>query len=159
MRVNWEDINRLEGQVPGPSGVLSKHGYLETRVSAVEFGPSGWRVRASIANKSPFTLRLISGTAPSGTSIGYPHQRMSLIVQSDEGSGTRFLKPLPASAFAPALPAELKPHSTWTGTFSGSDPVAPGTLFYAGFGEFQFASSFSGALPFSTSSAKSAKAP
>jgi peptide/nickel transport system permease protein len=158
VRVNWDDINRLEGQVPGPSGVLSKHGYLETRVSAVEFGRYGWRVRASIANKSPITLRLISGS-PSGISIGYPHQRMSLIVQSDEGSGTKVLEPLPASAFAPALPAALKPHSTWTGTFAGSDPVAHGTLFYAGFGEFQLANSFSGALPFSTSTAKSAKAP
>jgi peptide/nickel transport system permease protein len=159
VHVNWDDINRLEGQVAGPSGVLSMHGYLETRVSAVEFGPSGWRVHASIANKSPLTLRLTSGTSPSGSSIGYPHQRMSLIVQTDEGSGTKFLKPLPASAFAPALPAMLKPHSTWTGTFAGSDPVARGTLFYTGFGEFQLASGFSGALPFSTSTAKSAKAP
>jgi hypothetical protein len=84
---------------------------------------------------------------------------MSLIVQSDVGSGTKILKALPASAFAPALPSILKPHSTWTGTFAASDPVAHGTLFYAGFGEFQLASSFSGARPFSTSTAKSANAP
>jgi hypothetical protein len=159
VRVNWDDISRVEGQVPGPSGVLSEHGYLETRVTSVEFGPHGWRVRASIANKSPLAVQVASGTTPSGRSIGYPHQRMSLIVQSDEGSGTKLLKALPASAFAPALPGVLKPHSTWIGTFAGSDPVTRGTLFYAGFGEFQIAGSFSGARPFSTSSAKSANVP
>ncbi|MDX6527555.1 MAG: hypothetical protein QOI43_3066, partial [Gaiellales bacterium] len=159
VRVNWDDISRLEGQVAGPSGVLSEHGYLETRVSAVEFGPHGWRVRASIANKSPLAVHVVSGTAASGASSGYPNQRMSLIVQADEGSGTKRLNALSASAFAPALPSVLKPHSTWTGTFAGSDAVARGTLFYAGFGEFQLASSFSGGRPFSTSSAKSATAP
>jgi hypothetical protein len=53
----------------------------------------------------------------------------------------------------------LKPHATWRGTFAGSDPVARGTLFYIGFGQFQLDSSFNGALPFSMSSAKSADVP
>jgi hypothetical protein len=45
------------------------------------------------------------------------------------------------------------------GTFAGSDPVARGTLFYVGFGQFTLDNSFNGALPFSMSTAKSATAP
>jgi peptide/nickel transport system permease protein len=159
VHVSWDDVSRVEGQVASSGGPLGEHGYLETRVSAIEFGRYGWRVRASIANKSPLAVRLDSGPAPTGTSVVYPHQPMSLLVQSDEGSGTKFLNPLPARAFAPALPAVLKPHATWRGTFAGSDPVARGTLFYIGFGQFQLDSSFNGALPFSMSSAKSADVP
>jgi peptide/nickel transport system permease protein len=159
VRANWDDINRLETQVPGPNGPLDEHGYLETRVSAIELGRYGWRVRASIANKSPLTVHVISRAAPTGSSIFYPQQPMSLLVQTDEGTGTKRLEPLPAVAFTPALPATLKPNSTWTGTFAGSDSVARGTLFYVGFGQFQIESSFNGAQPFSTSTAKSATAP
>jgi peptide/nickel transport system permease protein len=159
VRASWDDVNRLEAQVPGPNGPLSKHGYLETRVTSIEFGRYGWRVRASIANKSPLRVRVISGAAPTGASIFYPQQPMSLLVQTDEGSGTKRLNPLPALAFTPALPAALKPNSTWTGTFAGSDPVARGTLFYVGFGQFMLDGSFGGGQPFSTSTAKSATAP
>jgi peptide/nickel transport system permease protein len=159
VHVSWDDVSRVEGQVASAGGPLDEHGYLETRVSAIEFGRYGWRVRASITNKSPLSVRVVSGPAPTGTSIVYPHQPMSLIVQSDEGSGTKELNPLPARAFAPALPAVLKPHASWTGTFAGSDPVARGTLFYVGFGQFMLDNSFNGALPFSMSTAKSATAP
>jgi hypothetical protein len=157
LRVKWDDVTRLEAQVAGSSGLVRKHGYLETRVTAIEFGRHGWQVHASIANKSPLPLRLYRSTA--SMTITYPNQPMSLIVQTDNGGGTRQLKPLPATAFTPALPQLLKPHSTWTGTFAGSDPIAHRTLLYVGFGQFAYFDSSYGARGFSTSTAKSAKAP
>jgi len=158
LRVNWDDVTRVEAQVSSVSGLLSKHGYLETHVTAIEFGRYGWRVHASIANKSPLTVRVNNRRAPTGTSMVYPYEPMSLIIQTDAGAGTKRLEPLPATDFAPALPTVLKPHSTWTGTFAGSDPVARGTLFFVGFGQFAIGSSFD-QREFSTSTAKSAKAP
>ena len=116
-------------------------------------------MRASIANKSPLDVHVISQNAPTGRSITYPNQPMSLLVQTDEGGGTKFLKPLPAIAFSPPLPQVLKPHTTWTGTFAGSDAVTRGTLFYAGFGQFEIASPVPGARPISMSTAKSATVP
>jgi peptide/nickel transport system permease protein len=159
VRVNWDDIDRVEAQVETPTGLEFQHGYLETHVSAVEFGRYGWRVFASIANKSPLTIQLSRANESPGSSIAYPNQPMSLLVQVDEGSGTRYLKPLPAQAFAPAMPAVLKPHTTWAGTFAGSDPVDRGQLFYVGFGQFLVASPIVGGRPLSTSTAKSARAP
>jgi peptide/nickel transport system permease protein len=158
MRVNWDDVNRVEMQVAGPNGPVVKHGFFETHVTDIEFGRYGWRVHASIANKSPLPLRANSLTAPPGTSILYPNQPMSLLIQTDNGSGIKDLKPLPAKELTPALPPVLKPNATWVGTFAGSDPVAHGVLFYVGFGQFAFDSPFD-QRSFSTSTAKSAKAP
>jgi peptide/nickel transport system permease protein len=155
VRVDWDDVTRLKTQV---AGGLSKHGYLETHVTAIEFGRYGWRVHASIANKSPLPLRLFSLDAPPGTTITYPNQPVSLLVEADNGGG-RYLKPLAAKQFTPALPQLVKPHSTWTGTFAGSDPVKHGTVFYVGFGQFGYVNSFDGGRSFSTSTAKSATAP
>jgi len=103
-------------------------------------------------------VRVNNRRAPTGTSMVYPYEPMSLIIQTDAGAGTKRLEPLPATDFAPALPTVLKPHSTWTGTFAGSDPVAHGTLFFVGFGKFAIGGTFD-QREFSTSTAKSAKAP
>jgi peptide/nickel transport system permease protein len=155
VRASWDDVTRLESQ----NGRTVQHGYLETRVTAIEFGPHGWRVHASIANKSPLTLRLYSPSAqPQGGTLTYPNQPMSLIVLTDNGSGRKQLNPLLAAQLTPALPPALKPHSTWTGTFAGSDPVPRGTEFYIGFGRFAYMGSLD-ERSFSTSTAKSAKAP
>jgi peptide/nickel transport system permease protein len=151
VRAGWDDVTRLESQ----TGRTVQHGYLETHVTAIEFGPYGWRVHASVANNSPLTLRLYK---PTSAALFYPNQPMSLIVLTDNGSGRKRLNPLLAAQFTPDLPPMLKPHSTWTGTFAGSDRVARGTEFYVGFGRFAYAGLFD-ERSFSTSTAKSAKAP
>jgi peptide/nickel transport system permease protein len=159
LRMNWDDVTRLEAQVAGPGGPVMKHGYLETRVTAIEFGRYGWRVHASIANKSPLKLGLNSLSAPPGTTVTYPNQPVSLIVQTDDGGGIKRLKPLPAKEFAPTLPQILTPNSTWTGTFAGSEPIAHDAVFFVGFGQFSYDSRSSYQRSFSTSTARSAKAP
>jgi peptide/nickel transport system permease protein len=159
MRLGWDDFYRLEGSLPPTSTgtVVTGRGELEMKVSRVDFGPHGWRAHASVANESAFTVS-INATTPAGTLAAYPLQPFSLVIQTDTGTGTKYLKPLPARDFVPALPTVLKPHQSWRGTFAGSDPVPHGVLFYAGFGQFNFAGQFGGRA-FSTSSVRSAKAP
>jgi peptide/nickel transport system permease protein len=159
MHVNWHDFTRLESQVPEAGQLVTKRGYLETQVTKIELGRHGWRVHASILNKSPLPLRLFSLDAPPGTTISYPNQPVSLLVQTDNGGGIKYLKPLAATSFTPSLPQLLKAHSTWTGTFAGPDPLTHGTEFYVGFGQFSYMSAFNGQRGFSTSTAKSARAP
>jgi peptide/nickel transport system permease protein len=157
LRLGWDDFYRLDGPIQTPTGSGFGHGELETKVSRVELGPHGWRVHATVMNESPFTLT-VKSTTPVGTVASYPRQPFSLLIQTDNGSGIRLLKPLPARDFAPAFPAAFPPHATWRGTFAGPDSVPRNALFYVGLGQFTFSGSFGG-LPFSTSSAKSAKAP
>jgi len=157
--VNWDDITRIQGMIPAANSrapVLG-HGYLETKVTAVELGKSGWRVHASVSNVGNVPVRVRSESAP-GVPVRYPLQPFSLIVQVDNGAGIKELEPLPATSFRPPLPKELKGGAKWVGTFGGGDPVAKGTLFYVGFGLFDYESTFD-PRSFSTSSAKSAAAP
>jgi hypothetical protein len=159
MHVDWHDFTRLEANVPEAGQVITKRGELETHVTTIEFGRHGWRVHASIANKSPLPLHVFSLGAAAGTTISYPNQPVSLLIQTDNGGGIKYLKPLAASSFTPALPQLLKAHSIWAGTFAGSDTVAHGTEFYVGFGQFLYANSVNSQRGFSTSTAKSARAP
>jgi hypothetical protein len=114
-------------------------------------------VHASVASESPFTIT-VNGSTPAGTLASYPLQPFSLVVQTNNGSGTRYLKPLAAREFTPALPRVFGSNQTWRGTFAGTDPVPRGGLLYAGFGQFTYAALF-GARPFSISSLKSVRAP
>lgn len=154
VHVNWSDQKRLESQ----AGAVTQRGYLKTHVTKIEFGRYGWRVTASVTNDSALPLRLFSLDAPPGTAIFYPQQPMSLLVLTDLGGG-RFLKPLPAKVFTPEFPRLVKAHTTWSGTFSGPDPVKSGSEFYVGFGQFTYADSLGSTRAFSTSTVKSATAP
>ncbi len=157
LHTQWADFTRLESTVQSASGPIFKRGYLETHVTAIEFGPDGWRVHATIANKSPMRILVNSLTAPVGTSF-YPHQPVSLLVQIDNGGGVKTLTPEPAETFVPALPTVLRPFSTWRGTFAGSGAIPHKALFYAGFGQFAYEGPLN-QQSFSTSTAKSATAP
>jgi hypothetical protein len=157
--VNWRDATDLKAEVGSVNGTITERGLLKTHVTAIEFGRYGWRVHASIANDSPMALRLLTPLPPPGMTITYPDQTMSLLVQTDNGGGIKKLQPLAAKQFTPELPQILDPNAAWTGTFSGSDPVKPGTDFYVGFGQFTYVSAVDNLRGFSTSTAKSAKAP
>ena len=94
MHVNWTDQKRLEQQL----GSVTTRGYLVTHVTEIQFDRYGWQVHASVTNKSELPIRLYSINAPSGMTLFYPQQPMSLLVQTDLGGG-RFLKPLPAGGY------------------------------------------------------------
>jgi ABC-type dipeptide/oligopeptide/nickel transport system permease subunit len=154
--LKWEDVRRVEGPIRDPkTGVMVLgRGHLEVKVTSVELGKSGWRVHASVANVSNVPLLVLTNSAP-GMPAMYPHQPFSLIVQQDNGGGIRRLQPLAASTYSPAMPQELEGGAKWVGTFSGSDVVAKGTLFYVGFGQFASGSPYN-QQQFSISSTDSA---
>jgi peptide/nickel transport system permease protein len=153
-RPRWSDFTRLQAQV----GRRLEHGYLQTTVTQVEIGRSGWRVHAAIANVSPLKLRL-AGQAP-GIPISYPNQPFSLLIQTDTGSGRKFLKPIPATEFIPALPDVLAARGKWSGTFAGPDALPHHATYLVGFGQFSYdtaaGSQAFAPRPFSTSTSKSA---
>ena len=51
-------------------------------------------------------------------------------------SGSGSAKPRPGSGFRPPVPTLLRPGEGWTGTFSGPDGLAAGTLVRVQFGQF-----------------------
>jgi peptide/nickel transport system permease protein len=129
LRPGWVDYYRVEGSTP--QGFV--HGEMITRVSAIEFGPKGWRVHATIENQSPFAVAIAS--LPD-TNDPYPDEQMSIVAQKDSGGGTKPLTPLPATDFEPALPKALAPKAIWRGTFAGTELPDKGALYYVGFGQF-----------------------
>jgi hypothetical protein len=157
VRLSADDVKRVEVQYSTGAGINFSRGYVETRVSTVDFGRYGWRVHASIENHSDLGLR-IQGLLPSGTPVFYPNQPLSLIVQTDNGSGIKQLSPLVATEIIPKLPDVLAPKAIWKGTFASSDQVDRGTLFYVGFGLFTVEKAIN-QQSFSTSTAKSGNAP
>jgi peptide/nickel transport system permease protein len=159
LRVNWHDATDLKADVGSVNGTITERGLLKTHVTAIAFGRYGWQVHASIVNDSPMALRLLTPQSAPGFPVTYPNQGMSLIVQTDNGGGIKELRPLGAKQFTPELPQILDPNAMWTGTFSGSDPVKPGTDFYVGFGQFAYVGTVDSVRAISTSTAKSATAP
>jgi peptide/nickel transport system permease protein len=134
LRPNWVDYYRVEGQT---KDLTFTHGEMVTHVTGIDFGPKGWRVRATIENQSPFTVG-ISSLANSATA--YPAEVMSIVAQKDSGGGTKPLTPLNATDFQPALPASLGPNQKWSGTFAGMELPDKGALYYIGFGQFTLVS-------------------
>jgi peptide/nickel transport system permease protein len=157
VKLGADDVTRISAVIAPAtksSPTTMGSGYLETKVSAVDFGKSGWRVHASIADVGHVPVRVLAETS-AGAPVFYPRQPFSLIVRTDNGGGIKTLQPLTAVAFDPPMPAELKPGKTWTGTFGGSDVVKNGTLFYVGFGQFGYNPLYNPTL-FSIATSKSA---
>jgi peptide/nickel transport system permease protein len=150
LHVDWTDVYHL------PSG---GHAAIVTHVDRIELGVYGWRVHGSIANRSGSALPIESIDKPPfpGATAGpqaYPRQPTSLLVRGPDQFGGTILQVHAATEYVPQLPRVLRPHETWRGTFAGVGKIKSGSLFYAGFGQFEW----NGQL-ISISSAKSATAP
>ena len=149
LHVNWSDAY----PAPGPAA-------LATHVSRIDLGVYGWRVRATIANRSSSPVPVENLQVPPAFGGGppgpqpYPNQPISLLVRGPDRYGSIILQVYEAKQFDPPLPATLKPHETWRGTFAGTGKVKTGSLFYVGFGQFTLDN-----RPISFSSEKSATAP
>jgi hypothetical protein len=157
-RVNWADYSRLFASVAvkGQAGTVGISGTMELDTYSVEIGPQGWRVHARIANNSDLRLGLRAGSAP-GVPATYPQVPLSLVVQTDNGGGVKYLQPLAATQFDPPLPAVIGAHAVWKGTFAGNGVVKKGELFFSGFGQFYYADSPVQTLPLSVVSRESAR--
>jgi peptide/nickel transport system permease protein len=154
LRVDWTDVTALTSK----SGTPTKNAIV-THVSKIELGVYGWRVHASITNRSGSRMPVedhqttpIFGGTPGPEP--YPHQPTSLLVRGEDQFGGTILKVFEPKEFVPPMPVALRPHQTWRGTFTGTGKVPRGALFYVGFGQFEW-----GGQPVSISTAKSADAP
>jgi peptide/nickel transport system permease protein len=158
VHATWEDYASLLASVLNAKtrSIEIRHGYLDLKATKIEVGPKGWRVHATIRNQSPLDLRVLS-IFPPGTPATYPHVPFSLVVQTDTGTGTKYLQPLPAREFEPSFPEILKAHAAWRGTFSGNGPIKKGSLFYVGYGQFSYMTP-TNPLPISVTSKNSANA-
>jgi peptide/nickel transport system permease protein len=150
LHVSWTDVYHLPGA--GRAAIV-------THVDRIELGVYGWRVHASITNRSAAALPLENIIEPPfpGATAGpqaYPRQPTSLLVRGPDQFGGTILQVHAATDYVPQLPRALRPHETWRGTFAGVGKIKSGALFYAGFGQFEW----NGQL-ISISSAKSATAP
>jgi peptide/nickel transport system permease protein len=114
--------------------------WVRTHVTKLEVKPDGWRVYASITNKSNTPIPLDQpDLSPLAPPVIYPQQGMSLVVapsqqQRAQGNGRHTISP--ARFFNPAIPHVLAPHQTWAGSFAGTDTVPHNRLIYIGFGRF-----------------------
>jgi peptide/nickel transport system permease protein len=146
LHVNWSDVNALASK----SGTPTKNAVV-THVSEIELGVYGWRVHASITNRSGAHMPVQDLQAPRifpGTPgpQPYPRQPTSLLVRGPDQFGGTILKVYEPKQFVPRMPQVLRPHQTWRGTFAGTGKVPSGALIYVGFGQFTWngqASSFS----------------
>lgn len=159
VKLGADDVTRINAVIAPAtksSPTTMGSGYLETKVSTVDFGKEGWRVHASVTNVGQVPVRVLAQAA-AGTPLFYPQEPFSLIVRTDNGGGIKTLQPLAALAFDPPFPAAMKPGTTWKGTFSGAETVKKGTLFYVGFGQFGYDPVYNPTL-FSVSTSKSGTA-
>ena len=149
LHVNWPDAYPTTG-----TPVLATH------VGRIDLGVYGWRVRATIANRSSAAVPVQNLQVPprfGGGALGpqpYPTQPISLLVRGPDRFGSTILQVFEAKQFDPPLPPVLKAHETWRGTFLGTGKVKSGSLFYVGYGQFLVDN-----RPISFSTEKSAEAP
>lgn len=104
----------------GPIGVMS------ITVSTLTVGARGRSVRASFTNRSRVALSVVAARPPG----------FALRVSTSPSISTRVFRRLPATRFAPALPAVLRPGRTWRGTFGGPGRPARQTYLRVTFGRF-----------------------
>jgi len=149
LHVSWSDVYPTSG---APA--------IATHVSRIDLGVYGWRARATIANRGSARVPVEDVQVPPAFGGGgpgpqpYPHQPTSLLVRGQDRYGSTILQVFDAKEFDPPLPAVLKPHETWRGTFAGTGKVKSGALLFVGFGQFTLDN-----RPISFSTDKSTDAP
>jgi hypothetical protein len=101
-------------------------------VRTLEVGPNGWKAAVSFRNDSTKTLLLPKGGPKSPKSWGLG-VFTSAASQRVEEQGNYEIK---AITITPALPSELKPGQSWSGTFSAPEPPRAKRWLHVVFGVF-----------------------
>ena len=110
--VHWREAGDPYNLLGGP---------VVYRVRTLRFGPHGWSVSGSVLNRTKQPLRIVYAHEPAG------HNAFGIRVGEAPGLAVRF---------RPPVPTLLRPGEGWTGTFSGPDGLAAGTLVRVQFGQF-----------------------
>lgn len=111
-------------------------GHIEFRVTLIEATARGWVVRARMTNRSPFTLRIPSRIAdiPVGPAVVRFRSRDTKRPY-DLGTRTTLYR---ATRLHPAIPPELAPGESWSGTFGGRKRLPRRTPLSLSFGQFNY---------------------
>lgn len=128
LNVRWSDSYRLQTNFPP-----IQTGALKTKVTQIELGSNGWRVRATITNDTSIAVPVTN--FPGST---YPRQGMSLLTSAANGFGGQRIEVHPATVIIPPLPKQLAPHQLWQGTFGSEGRIMGRTVIYVGFGQFSW---------------------
>jgi hypothetical protein len=141
LKLGWHESKAL------PTDGVHAKGELDFTVSRVTVTPSRWTVAATIRNRSdyaiqtvlhdisnpPFPPALCCGTVSWMGIDGYE-------LPKQPGYGrVRVFHLHPATRYSPAIGGVLKPHSTWSGTFSDASPLPRRTDLRVSFGVFRIA--------------------
>ena len=110
--VNWREAGDPHNLLGGP---------IVYRVQTIRVAPSGWRVTASVVNRTKEPLRIVYAHEPAG------HNAFGIRV----GEGAAH-----ALHFKPAVPILLRPGEGWSGEFSGPERLPSGTLVHVQFAQF-----------------------
>jgi hypothetical protein len=128
LAVRWAETHDL--RPPRYSVGVPLSGAVAIRVRAISIARNGWRVEATVTNKSR------SGLAIGAGELSYPSQGFSLLYPERSSAGLNTLHVLPATSFDPSLPDTLGPGASWSGSFSGLGAVPRPSQLYVGFGTF-----------------------
>jgi hypothetical protein len=120
-RLNWTERASFEGVK-----------MMTFEVKTLEVGPDGWKARVSFRNDSPKTILLPKGGARSPKSWGLG-VFTSAVSARVEDQGNYEIK---AETIEPALPRELKPGQSWSGTFAAAEPPRAKRWLHVVFGVF-----------------------
>lgn len=120
--LNWTEIAR---EINGKK-MMTFH------VKRLEVGPNGWMATVSFSNDSTKTILLPKGGPQSPKSWGLG-VFASATSQRVEQPGNYEIK---AATIEPALPKELKPGASWSGTFAAPEPPRATRWLHVVFGVF-----------------------
>lgn len=111
---------------------FSGYKMMTFRVQQLEVGPNGWTATVSFRNDSTKTILLPKGGPHSPKSWGLG-VFTSATSQRVEQQGNYEIKP---TTIEPALPKELKPGASWSGTFAAPEPPRAKRWLHLTFGVF-----------------------
>jgi hypothetical protein len=111
---------------------FSGYKMMTFQVKKLEVGPNGWKATVSFRNDSTKTILLPKGGPQSPRSWGLG-VFTSAASQRVEERGNYEIK---ATTIEPALPKELKPGQSWSGTFAAPEPPRARRWLHVVFGVF-----------------------
>jgi hypothetical protein len=110
--VDWREAGDPYNLLGGP---------IVYRVRTIRIAPSGWSVTASVVNRTKEPLRIVYAHEPAGYN--------DFGIRVGEA-------PAQALHSSPPVPILLRPGERWSGTLSGPEGLARGTLVRVQFGQF-----------------------
>jgi hypothetical protein len=135
------DVHSTELDGTGSTG-------FRLEVDQIQITGGGWRVRASVTNRTPVTWTLSRPHVPNGTKVGlFVARRRSELEPAKLQAEARTTPNLIATTFRPPIPRVFTPDATWSGWFSGPGRIAAESYVTVAFGRFTAAGPTPAGIP------------